>query len=221
MKKPVFLFLLCGLFIVLWIGLRIFGQTTAIVPQAESKPVNGLQMLISRDQAARGSEKAMSLTIKFRNLTTQNMTLLLGAGCGKGFGGTNAVRLILTGPNDASPVLLPFLGPGPPYSGGICGGVVGHAVAVLPAGASKSYPLKLGNYMDLTDSKKYRETHFPPGTYSLQTQLSLKPSDYNFQHPPTTPAWTGTIASNALQIHFDKGFAVPLDERAQQASSQR
>ena len=85
-------------------------------------------------------------------------------------------------------------------------------VAVLHPGESLSLPLDTGKYFDLSESKQYQEARFPAGKYSLQTELSQKPSEWD---AATKRHWTGRVSSNIVEVLFESEFSAPLDDYLQ------
>lgn len=165
--------------------------------------VNGLQMSISQDQTFRGTNRGMQLTVTFHNVGQGDETFMTGgAVCGVQRDVSAEVELNLTDLQGTQHRHLPFWGDGPPYGGGVCGGVIGNPnVVTLHAGASVSMALSLGKYLDLSDSKAYEMHRFPAGTYSLRAELTNRT---NFRI--NSASWNGTMLSNVLQVHFDAEF---------------
>ena len=170
--------------------------TPSAAPQPGNEQVNG------HNEAARGPEKAMQFTVTFSNLTTEDMSVSPGTliDCGRNPAKTNAIHLNLTDSAGNPHQRLPYLGDGPPYQGGCCAGQIIPFVAVLHAGESSSLPLDIGKYLDLSDSKQYNQARFPAGTYSLQLELTVVPSQ---SHAGPVKAWAGRVSSNIIKIHFD------------------
>ena len=102
------------------------------------------------------------------------------------------------------------MGEGPPYEGG-CGGQIELFIVVLHSGKSVSFPLDVGKYVDLSDSKQYDMARFPAGNYSLQAELTTEPPEIP-QTLKTKNIGTGRITSNSVQVQFASGFLAPLDD---------
>jgi hypothetical protein len=163
--------------------------------QAETESANGLRMSLAHDEAASGPDKAMHFTVTFSNLKREDVTFTPGVlvDCGRPASKIGFINLNLTDSRGKQHRHLPYLGDGPPYQGGVaCGSGVTLFVAVLHPGESLSFPLDIGKYLDLSDSKQYDVARFPAGVYSLQAELRQMPSDRNVKY------WAGTVSSNAL-----------------------
>ncbi|HWF40237.1 MAG TPA: hypothetical protein VG322_17060 [Candidatus Acidoferrales bacterium] len=188
------------------------GQTApASQPASPSwgDAVNGLQMSISQDQTAQGPNAAMHFIVSFHNTGKEDEVLVTGgAVCGVQRDASAEVRLNLVDPQGTQHRHLPWWGNGPPYKGGVCGGVIGDPFLVtLHPGRPASLPLFLEKYFDFSDSKAYGMARFPAGTYMLQADLT-RPGVSSAQ----PKYWFGAVKSNVLQIHFDSEFAAPLGD---------
>jgi hypothetical protein len=183
--------------------------TAKATQQAETESAHGLRMSLAHDEAASGPDKATHFTVTFSNLKREDVTLSTGllVDCGRPVSRTSFINLNLTDSKGKRHRHLPYLGDGPPYQGGTaCGNGVTLFVAVLHPGESLSFPLDIGKYLDLADSKQYDVARFPAGVYSLQVELRPIPSDGKVKY------WAGTLSSNALKVHFESEFAAPLDD---------
>lgn len=204
-KKTSVVALLCFAFAPLTSG-QVLRSANEKGRETRGVSVNDLQMSISHGAAAAHRGRGMQLVITFRNLGSREMRVLLGGGCGpKAVGKTSAVELNLTGLAGRVHMNLPFRGDGPPYQESCGGGMALFAVLLRP-GASKSFQLDLGKYLDLSDSKEYKEVRFPAGIYLFQAELTLEAWHYSFWRSSGVKGWTGAITSNTLRVHFDKEF---------------
>jgi hypothetical protein len=178
--------------------------------QAGTESGSGLRMSITHDQAASGPDKAMHFTVTFSNLKRKDVTLNLGVlDCGSPPSKTSGITLNLTDSRGNRHRHLPYMGDGPPYRGGVACGKMTPFVVVLHSDESLSFPLDIGKYLDLSDSKQYQVARFPAGNYSLQAELRYMPPESGV---PRTKYWTGTVSSNIVKIHFESEFAAPLDD---------
>jgi hypothetical protein len=180
-----------------------------------SAVVNGLQMSVSHNDAALGSGKALQFAVKFCNTLSQKMTFAPGTTyiCGYEGSKTDRVEVNLTEASGAPHRHLGFLGSGPRYQGlWACGGRIDFLEVTLNPGESITLPLDLTKYLDLSNSKQYAQAHFPAGTYTLQMELSGPEIQYDDGRPTPPGVWAGTVTSNILQVHFDKGFAAAVSD---------
>jgi hypothetical protein len=188
------------------------------VRPAPSLVVNGLQMYISHDDAAPGSDKAFDFTVTFRNTSSQEITITPGTAynCGHEGSKTDLVKMNLTDASGVPHRHLEFLGSDPPYQGGLCAGRIDLFEVTLKPGEAITLPLELTKYLDLSDSKRYDQTDFHAGTYSLQMELTGWPM--RSVDGPSAPRgfWVGTVTSNILQVHFDKEFAALVSDLPRQ-----
>jgi hypothetical protein len=127
--------------------------------------------------------------------------------CGVTPSRTSLVKLNLTDGHGKQHRHLPYLGDGPPYQGG--GGQIDLFTVVLHSGKSLSFPLDVGKYVDLSDSKQYDMARFPAGNYSLQAELTTEPPEIP-QTLKTKNIGTGRITSNSVEVQFASGFLAPL-----------
>ena len=155
----------------------------------------------------------MHFTVTFSNLKRKYVTLNLGVfDCGSPPSKTSGITLNLTDSRGNRHRHLPYMGEmgdGPPYRGGVAGGIMTPFVAVLHPGQSFSFPLDIGKYFDLSDSKQYQLARFPSGKYSLQAELRYMPPESGV---PRIKDWTGAASSNILEVHFESEFAALLDD---------
>jgi hypothetical protein len=174
--------------------------------------VKGLQMSVSHDDAAPGSEKTLQFSVTFRNTTSHEIIIAPGTtyNCGHEGSKTDLLQVNLTDASGMRHHRLGFLGSGPPYPGG-CAGRMDFFEGTLKPGESITLPLDLTKYLDLSDSKQY-QARFHAGTYSLQMELTGPPIRYVDGRPTAPGVWVGTVTSNVLQIHFDKEFAAPVSD---------
>jgi hypothetical protein len=180
-----------------------------------SAVVNGLQMSVSHDDDALGSDKALRFAVKFYNTLSQKMTFAPGTtySCGQEGSKTDRIRVTLTEASGAPHRHLTFLGSGPPYQGlWACGGRIDFFEVTLNPGEFITLPLDLTKYLDLSNSKQYAQAHFPAGTYTLQMELSGPEIQYDDGRPTPPGVGVGTVTSNILQIHFDKEFAAAVSD---------
>lgn len=177
--------------------------------------VNGLQMSISHDDAAAGSDKAFQFTVKFRNTISQEIVITPGTtyNCGHEGSKTDLLKISLTDASGVPHRHLEFLGSGPPYPAG-CAGRIDFFEVTLKQGESVTLPLSLTKYLDLSNSKQYDQARFPAGTYSLQMELTGPPTRFVDGRPTPQEVWVGTVTSNILQVHFDQEFAAPVSDLA-------
>jgi hypothetical protein len=180
---------------------------------APSTVVNGLQMSISHDDAAQGSDKALQFTVMFRNMILQGMTITPGTtfNCGHEGSKTDRVRINLTEDSGVPHRHLGFVGTGPPYPAG-CAGQIDFFEVHLKPGKSITLPLDLTKYLDISNSKQYVQAHFPAGTYALQVELMGPTIRYEDGRPAPPGVWVGTVTSNVLQVYFDKEFAASVSD---------
>jgi hypothetical protein len=186
---------------------------TAAHQETGVEPGNGLGISIAPDEAAPGPDKAMRFKITFRNLRSEDLTLIPGTiiACGMTPSKTSAVKLNLTGPQGKQHRHLPYLGDGPPYQFA-CGGQIEFYVVTLHGGESVSLPLEIGKYVDLSDSKQYDGARFPAGKYSLQAELTTEPSEIPKSMLKTKIVWAGRVTSNIVQVQFASEFSAPMDD---------
>lgn len=191
-------------------AVREHGESSRVLPQSD----NGLEMSLSHDDHATGTNKETQFQVTFRSLT-DTIRLMPGmlVECGTTRPQSSSVRVNLTDSEGRQYRNLLYLGDGPPYAGG-CAGAVAPFVVVLPRGASTSLRLDLSKYLDLSDSKKYDySARLHAGTYLLQAEFT------GVAQPPwpgvpaageaTGPReWLGKIGSNTIQVHFDHEFAL-------------
>jgi hypothetical protein len=180
---------------------------------APSTVVNGLQMSVSHDDAAQGSDKALQFTMMFRNITSQEIIITPGTtyNCGHEGSKTDLIKINLTDASGVPHRHLEFLGSGPPYPL-FCAGRIDLFEVTLKPGKSVTLLLDLTNYLDFSNSKQYEQAHFHAGTYSLQMELMGPPIRYVDGRPTPPGVWVGTVTSNVLQIDFDKEFAAPVSD---------
>lgn len=180
---------------------------------ASSAVVNGLQMSISHDDAAQGSVKALQFVVMFRNITSKEMTITPGTtyNCGHEGSNTDQVRITLTEASGVPHRHLMFLGSGPPYAAG-CTGQIDFFEVRLKPGESIMLPLDLTKYLDISNSRRYVQAHFPAGAYSLQMELTGPVILYADGRATPPGVWVGTVTSNVLQVHFDKEFAACVSD---------
>jgi hypothetical protein len=182
---------------------------------ALSAVVNGLQMSVSHDDAASGSDKALQFAVKIYNTRSQKIIVAPGTtyNCGHEGSKTDLVKVNLTEASGAPHRHLGFLGSGPPYQGvGACAGRIDIFEVTLNPGESITLPLELSKYLDLSNSKQYDQAHFHAGTYVLQIELTGPPIRYVDRRPTPPGVWVGTVTSNILQVHFDKEFAAAVSD---------
>jgi hypothetical protein len=186
--------------------------TAKATQQDGTEPSNGLRLSLAHDQAASGPDKAMHFTVTFSNLKRKDVTLNLGVlDCGSPPSKTSGITLNLTDSRGNRHRHLPYMGDGPPYRGGVVAcGVMTPFVAVLHPDESLSFPLDIGKYLDLSDSKQYQGmARFPSGKYSLQAELRYMPRESGV---PRSKYWIGTVSSNIVEVHFESEFAALLDD---------
>jgi hypothetical protein len=185
----------------------------AVQVREPSAVVNGLQMIVSHDEAAPGSDKALQFTVTFRNTSSQKIVIIPGTtyNCGHEGSKTQFVKMSLT---DSSGVLhrrLEFLGGGPPYPA-VCTGRIDFFEIALKPGESITLPLDLTKYLDLSNSKQYDQAHLHAGTYSLKMELTGPPIRYVDRRSTPRGVSIGAVTSNVLQVHFDKEFAAAVSD---------
>jgi hypothetical protein len=179
--------------------------------KAYSRELSRLGMSIAQDETASGPAKSMQFRVTFRNLESEDLTLIPGAliFCGA-TPKTSLVKLNLTDEHEKQHRHLPYLGDGPPYQG-YCAGQIEFYVVVLHGGESITLPLDIDKYADLSDSKQYDGARLPAGNYSLQAELATEPSEI----PPnlkTKNVWTRRITSNSVRVQFTSEFIAPTDD---------
>ena len=182
-----------------------------ITQPAPSVVVNGLQMSVSHEDAAPGSEKALQFTVKVLNTNSQEILITPGTtyNCGHEGSKTDLIKINLTDASGVPHRHLEFLGSGPPYPL-FCAGRIDFFEVTLKPGESVTLPLDLTKYLDLSNSKQYEQAHFHAGTYSLQMELTGPPIRYVDGRPTPQGVWVGTVTSDILQVYFDQEFAAPI-----------
>src|ERR1700688_1463844 len=180
---------------------------------ARSTVVDGLQMSVSHDDAAQGSDKAFQFTVMFRNITSQEIIIPPGTTCNCGHDGskTDLVKMNLTEASAVPHRHLEFLGSGPPYQAW-CAGRIDLFEVTLKPGEPITLPLHLTKFLALSNSKQYDQAHLHAGTYSLQMELTGPPIRHAEGRPTPPGVLVGTVTSNILQVHFDKEFAAPVSD---------
>ncbi len=172
-----------------------FGQTAAKAtkPPAElgGVPVSGLQMSLALVTAKGRPSLVPAINLRLRNVSTKEMSVVLGAGCGSV--GTNFVILSLRDSSGRYKELRV-----PPAAG--CARALGNLRVVLPQGSERSVPLDLGEYREFPLTRTPGGSGFargwkPGGTYTIQAEFS------EFGRAPND-LWQGIISSNELRVRF-------------------
>lgn len=174
-----------------------FGQTAAkatkLPAESAGVPVNGLQMSIALLSATVPSSLVPAVNLRLRNINANEMSVVLGAGCGSV--GTNFVILSLRDSTGRYKELRI-----PPPAG--CAGAGGVLRVALPQGAERSVPLDLGEYREFPLTRTPGGNGFargwkPGGTYTLQAEFA----EFG---PTPNDLWQGIISSNELRIRFPR-----------------
>lgn len=159
--------------------------------QEWGKSSDGLQMSLFVDSPQPGKSGLPSLRVSLRNAGASDKIIEYGAYCRPNFE-RNLIALIFT--DDKGRSVREFnLGPGPPFEGGICGGMVSHWRIPLSPGAVFSIPINLDHYGHVI--AWYFVTGWQPGrTYVLQAVL-------------VSEKGTDQALSNVVQVHFPMNSA--------------
>lgn len=184
--------------------------TRASHAQPDAQSVDALRMDIAPAPAPSSTHQATQFTITFTNTSRSTLSFAPGTTvhCGVRPSKTSNVALNLTDQKGKLHRNMPYLGDGPPYTGG-CGGQIEMFIMTLRPYESIALPLDLSKYVDLTDAKQFEMSRFPAGTYSVEAEF--KSVWYSPQQDKKT-TWLGSLKSNTIQIQFGSEFAAAYVE---------